>query len=51
MFRNENQFLPAGLRSGPDPTAHGDALAEYAAFFAAGVDGVFAARQLAHAPS
>ena len=41
-FRNENQFLPADLRSGPDPNAYGDAFAEYAAYFAAGVDGVFA---------
>jgi glycerophosphoryl diester phosphodiesterase len=41
-FRNENQFLPADLRSGPDPAAYGDAFAEYAAYFAAGVDGVFA---------
>jgi glycerophosphoryl diester phosphodiesterase len=41
-FRNENQFLPADLRSGPDPAAYGDAFGEYAAFFAAGVDGVFA---------
>ncbi len=58
-FRNENQFLPVDLRSGPDPTAYGDALAEYAAYFAAGVDGVFSdnpdtaitARQLAKAPA
>lgn len=32
-FRDENRFLPRPLR--------GDAAAEYAAFFAAGVDGVF----------
>ena len=41
-FRNENRFLPVGLRRGDSPTDHGDAFAEYAAFFAAGVDGVFA---------
>ena len=41
-FRNENQFLPSNLRRGSDPTAYGNAFAEYAAFFAAGVDGLFA---------
>ena len=41
-FRNENAFLPTDLRRGSDPTAYGNAFAEYAAFFAAGVDGVFA---------
>jgi glycerophosphoryl diester phosphodiesterase len=41
-FRNENQFLPADLRSGTDPNAYGNVFAEYAAYFAAGVDGVFA---------
>lgn len=41
-FRSENRFLPRELRSGDDPHAYGDAAAEYAAFFAAGVDGVFA---------
>jgi glycerophosphoryl diester phosphodiesterase len=40
-FRSENAFLPAELRRGDDPAAHGDAAAEYRAFFAAGVDGVF----------
>ncbi len=40
-FRSENVFLPAELRCGDDPAAHGDAAAEYAAFFAAGVDGLF----------
>ena len=40
-FRNENQFLPPALRRGTDPNAYGDALAEYEAFYAAGVDGVF----------
>jgi glycerophosphoryl diester phosphodiesterase len=46
-FRAENHFLPADLRTGdpaaPDfPRLHGDIDAELAAFFAAGVDGVFA---------
>lgn len=41
-FRNENRFLPADLRSPGTDTDYGDAFAEYAAFFAAGVDGVFA---------
>ncbi len=40
-FRSENSFLPAELRRGNDPAAHGDAAAEYRAFFAAGVDGMF----------
>jgi glycerophosphoryl diester phosphodiesterase len=41
-FRNENAFLPANLRSSEDPAAWGDAFGEYEAFFAAGVDGLFA---------
>jgi glycerophosphoryl diester phosphodiesterase len=41
-FRNENQFLPADMRSAGSPTDYGDVFVEYAAFFAAGVDGVFA---------
>jgi glycerophosphoryl diester phosphodiesterase len=41
-FRNENQFLPANLRSAGPSSDYGDVFAEYAAFFAAGVDGVFA---------
>ena len=41
-FRNENQFLPVDLRSAGSETDYGDVFAEYAAFFAAGVDGVFA---------
>lgn len=46
-FRSENYFLPADFHAG-DPAApnfprlHGDAPAELATFFAAGVDGVFA---------
>ncbi|MFB9386560.1 glycerophosphodiester phosphodiesterase [Pseudonocardia petroleophila] len=41
-FRNENQFLPTNLRSPGSDTDYGDVFAEYEAFFAAGVDGVFA---------
>jgi glycerophosphoryl diester phosphodiesterase len=41
-FRNENQFLPANMRSAGSPSDYGDVFAEYDAFFAAGVDGVFA---------
>jgi glycerophosphoryl diester phosphodiesterase len=40
-FRNENQFLPLDFRRGADPTAYGNAFAEYQVFFDAGVDGVF----------
>ena len=40
-MRNENNFLPADLRSSRDKAAHGDAIAEYIEFFEAGVDGVF----------
>lgn len=40
-FRNENAFLPLELRRGVDPSAYGDAFAEYAQFLALGVDGVF----------
>jgi glycerophosphoryl diester phosphodiesterase len=40
-FRNENQFLPANLRTTTSATDYGDAFAEYTAFFEAGVDGVF----------
>ncbi len=40
-FRSENHFLPPKLRNGDDPTAYGSFAAEYDAFFAAGVDGVF----------
>lgn len=41
-FRNENAFLPADFRSSTDPAAYGDAFGEYAAFFATGIDGLFA---------
>lgn len=40
-MRNENNFLPTELRSSQDKAAHGDAIAEYLAFFDVGVDGVF----------
>jgi glycerophosphoryl diester phosphodiesterase len=40
-MRNENNFLPKNLRIGKDKAAPGDAVAEYLAFFDAGVDGVF----------
>ncbi|HZG92262.1 MAG TPA: glycerophosphodiester phosphodiesterase family protein [Pseudonocardia sp.] len=39
-FRNENCFLPADLRSDPDPAPYGDAFTEYAAHLVAGVDGL-----------
>ncbi|WP_188054045.1 glycerophosphodiester phosphodiesterase [Sphingosinithalassobacter sp. CS137] len=40
-FRAENLFLPAPLRSGSDPAAHGDLQAEIARFLELGVDGFF----------
>jgi len=40
-FRSENGFLPAELRRGEDPRAHGDAAAEYRQFHDLGVDAVF----------
>jgi glycerophosphoryl diester phosphodiesterase len=40
-FRNENAFLPAGLRRAGRDDEHGDVLAEYRAFVDAGVDGLF----------
>ncbi|PRX47486.1 glycerophosphoryl diester phosphodiesterase [Prauserella shujinwangii] len=41
-FRAENAFLPAEFRSSADPAAYGDIFAEYEAFLATGIDGVFA---------
>ena len=41
-FRNENSFQPADLRTSAEPAAYGSAFAEHAAFFATGIDGVFA---------
>jgi glycerophosphoryl diester phosphodiesterase len=40
-FRSENLFLPAELRAGADPRAHGRAEEELRMFAAAGVDGLF----------
>lgn len=40
-FRPENHFLPAELRRGEDPRAHGDMAAEVRMFLDLGVDGVF----------
>ena len=39
--RAENQFLPVQHRSGADPTAFGDVIAEAKALYATGVDGLF----------
>jgi glycerophosphoryl diester phosphodiesterase len=40
-FRRENYFLPLAQKSGINPAAHGDLVAEIKAFIAAGVDGFF----------
>jgi glycerophosphoryl diester phosphodiesterase len=40
-FRNENTFLPPALREGAAPDDYGRALAEHAAFWDAGIDGMF----------
>ncbi|MGH8596223.1 MAG: glycerophosphodiester phosphodiesterase family protein, partial [Gammaproteobacteria bacterium] len=40
-FRAENHFLPAALRRGSNPAAHGDLTHELQAFLDAGLDGVF----------
>ena len=40
-FRAENEFLPATLRRGTDPAAHGDLVEEIRVFQAAGIDGFF----------
>lgn len=40
-FRAENYFLPANLRNGTDPAAHGQLSTEMRAFLAEGVDGLF----------
>ncbi len=39
--RDENQFMAKNFRTGTDPNAKGDAIAETQAFLDAGVDGVF----------
>ncbi|MEU6645945.1 glycerophosphodiester phosphodiesterase [Saccharomonospora sp. NPDC046836] len=41
-FRAENNFLPADFRSSADPAQWGDIFAEYEAFLATGIDGLFA---------
>ncbi|MBW1604093.1 glycerophosphodiester phosphodiesterase [Streptomyces sp. JJ66] len=41
-LRNENSFLPAGFRRGEDPNAYGDAFGALRAYFATGIDGIFA---------
>jgi glycerophosphoryl diester phosphodiesterase len=41
-FRNENNFLPANLRSSSNPVTYGDIFTEESAFLQAGVDGFFA---------
>ncbi|MCG3041122.1 glycerophosphodiester phosphodiesterase [Streptomyces sp. S1A] len=41
-MRNENRFLPADFRRGTDPDAYGDAFGALRAYFATGIDGVFA---------
>ena len=40
-FRNENTFLPPALREGPADDDYGRALEEHAAFWDAGIDGMF----------
>ncbi|GAB2566752.1 glycerophosphoryl diester phosphodiesterase [Paractinoplanes abujensis] len=40
-FRAENQFLPAELRVGTDPTAYGKAIDEQITFLRTGIDGLF----------
>jgi glycerophosphoryl diester phosphodiesterase len=40
-FRAENEFLPADLRLGSAPQAHGDLPAEIARYLARGIDGFF----------
>ncbi|MDV6014653.1 glycerophosphodiester phosphodiesterase [Haloechinothrix sp. LS1_15] len=40
-FRNENAFLPEGLRTSDDDARYGHALDEYEAFLDTGIDGMF----------
>ncbi|HTY51542.1 MAG TPA: glycerophosphodiester phosphodiesterase [Steroidobacteraceae bacterium] len=40
-FRAENEFLPADLRAGTEPSGLGDVAGELARFLAAGLDGLF----------
>ncbi|UCM86857.1 glycerophosphodiester phosphodiesterase [Streptomyces marincola] len=41
-LRNENRYLPAEFRRGEDPHAYGDVFGALDAYFATGIDGVFA---------
>ncbi|ARQ71691.1 glycerophosphodiester phosphodiesterase [Streptomyces marincola] len=41
-LRNENRYLPAEFRRGEDPHAYGDVFGALNAYFATGIDGVFA---------
>lgn len=40
-FRRENYFLPAHLRAGDSPLAHGDVVSEIKGYVATGIDGLF----------
>lgn len=40
-FRRENFFLPLSQKSGVNPAAHGDVIAEIRAYIATGIDGFF----------
>ena len=40
-FRRENYFLPLAQKSGINPAAHGDLVAEIRVFLATGIDGFF----------
>jgi glycerophosphoryl diester phosphodiesterase len=40
-MRNENSFVPPALRTSADPAQRGQVEAEYAAMWAAGIDGLF----------
>jgi len=40
-FRAENEFLPADLRRGTEPAAHGDLAAEITRYMSRGIDGFF----------
>jgi glycerophosphoryl diester phosphodiesterase len=40
-MRNENSFVPPALRTSTDPSQRGQVEAEYAAYWATGIDGLF----------
>jgi glycerophosphoryl diester phosphodiesterase len=40
-MRNENNFVPPALRTSTDPSQRGQVEAEYAAYWATGIDGLF----------